>query len=147
MSDDILKIIPQDPNFVPDRAAISAAERFLRQSGFILDAHVLSNDIEFVDCGGNLESISCPFCGHQLESEWWREAMDHSYESRFKNRTLLLPCCNQESTLDKLTYHWPMGFARFVIRLRNPVEAWTQENIAQLETLLKTPLKEIWAHY
>ena len=147
MSDDILKIIPATPDFAPKASAISGAESYLRELGFTLDATAMTSEIEFVDCGGNLERISCPFCGAVLATESWQDAMNRSYETRFADRNLKLPCCKRNSKLEDLIYDWPMGFAKFVLHLRNPVDLWGPGILTHLELLLDTPLREIWAHY
>lgn len=36
--------------------------------------------------------------------------------------SILLPCCNGESTLNDLKYHMDCGFAKFVIEVLNPVQ-------------------------
>jgi hypothetical protein len=68
MSDDVLKLIPADPHFVPSdaakKAAVAALEKLLPEG-----ERCRTEDfgrVTFIDQGENLESILCPACGTKL---------------------------------------------------------------------------------
>jgi hypothetical protein len=63
MSETILRLIPNNPTFVPDLVAQQAAQRHLK-SLFppSIDITIrVTEQIEFIDQGQNLEGIYCPF--------------------------------------------------------------------------------------
>src|SRR5258708_40143535 len=66
-----------------------------------------SDTPQFFDCGGNFESVFCPFCGLDI-SDWWRTAMDRWWNG--DDRRLLsveTPCCNHPTSLNDLDYVMP----------------------------------------
>ena len=88
MSFSYLKIIPNDPTYVPDQLSQDKAKNFLSDiyKGVIkLEA---TENIEFIDQGDGFESVSCNKCGKEIDIEYWQEAMNSSYEQHFKNRLL-----------------------------------------------------------
>ncbi len=81
------------------------------------------DSIDVVSCGANLEQISCPQCGAELAFDWWGEAVSERYGTGFSTLVVTVPCCGVETSLNELTYDWPMGFARFRIEVRQPNRA------------------------
>jgi hypothetical protein len=78
-----LSLIPEEPTYVPPAVAQTQAREafraFLKKKAFhLLDKSEVeievkvSDDIQFVDQGVNFESVSCPACGTEIESESWK---------------------------------------------------------------------------
>lgn len=101
----------------------------------------------FVDCGTNLERIICPSCGERLSFEWWGNRMDIAYQNDFKDLSIKLPCCEKESSLNKLIFDSPCGFSRWVIEIYNPGSLITKEIKDEIEKKLRENIKEIRCHY
>jgi hypothetical protein len=150
MSDSCIALIPLDPLFLPQVEAIrAAADRFAAIAPEAGRIEIRSSDhIQFFDCGANLERICCPSCGSELDTEWWQERMDEDCgDEGFQLRDYRMPCCNHESSLNDLRYDWPQGFARFGIDAMNPnIGELTDEQVREVELLLKTPLRVIYQH-
>lgn len=155
MSTIYLRLIPQSPTFVPTpHARWQAKELFERMidGADELDATV-TEDVQFVDAGGNLHLIACPKCGHNLD-DWWTEAATAAYENRFRDLNVELPCCGATCSLNDLHYELPVGFARFVLEARDPhmliglqpkKRDLTPDDLQLLEQTLGCPLRRIWA--
>ena len=107
MSDYYYKLIPTIPDYVPDNVAReSARERF---EAFVGNAAGVTTEVrehvEFVDCMGNFESVSCPVCGTLLNDDWWEQAMDAAYsEQGFVDLRVTVPCCGATTSLNDLIY-------------------------------------------
>jgi len=147
MSFSYLKIIPNDPTYVPDQLSQDKAKNFLSDiyKGVIkLEA---TENIEFIDQGDGFESVSCNKCGKEIDIEYWQEAMNSSYEQHFKNLSFIAPCCGNQSSLNDLNYKAPAGFAKFVIRIRDAYEDLAEKELQLLEEVLGTELRIVWAHY
>jgi hypothetical protein len=149
MSDNLLKLIPVDENFMPSDVAQHEAAKLLKS--FVSKADEVfvteNSEIMFIDPGENLEEIFCPECGSKLDDHWWKQAMDIAYQTKFKELDVTLPCCNTRSSLNQLIYKWPAGFARFVLVARNPETNINDEQTILLEKTLGCNLKSIWARY
>ena len=150
MSNNILKIIFQDPCFVPSQASL---ERVTNELAVYLskrkeDIQVkITDEVRFVDPGANLHEIKCNFCSSIIDIEWWQEAVDQVYEGHFKSLTVITPCCHQVTSLNSLVYDWTAGFARLSIEIFDPKVDLTQEQQNKLETILGTEIRKIWSHY
>ncbi|WP_181387329.1 hypothetical protein [Streptomyces sp. Act143] len=58
-----------------------------------------------------------------------------------------VPCCGAATTLDRLDYDWPCGFARFEIAVRNPeTGGLSEEQLASVAQALGHPVRQIQAH-
>jgi hypothetical protein len=149
MSDSFLRIIPSDPQFVPAQSDSTVAIDFLRsvfpRAGQVTAA--VSPSVVLVDCGGNLESIHCPVCGQLLSDAWWQAQMDTAHRDRFSSLEVVMPCCGSRTSLNELRYHWPMGFARYVLQADNPEAQLAPEALLHLQELLGCELRTIQAHY
>ena len=148
MSDTFLKLISTSPDFTPKKLNQDKAEEFLKTLFKNTKVEFIKTDnIEFVDQGVNFESISCNYCGRDITIENWQSAMDKAYKSNFKNLSFITPCCHKITTLNDLLYHPPAGFAKFVISIPNPPVDITDKEIKELEGILGTKVRKIWAHY
>ncbi|MBK8022455.1 MAG: hypothetical protein IPK19_13765 [Chloroflexi bacterium] len=149
MSDNYLRLIPISPEYIPETLASEEAQRQL--SAFVPHADevkvIITDEIEFVDQGGNFERVVCPLCERELDIGWWQEAMDAAYATRFASLVVDLPCCHNESSLNSLRYEWPAGFARFVLEARNPGTDLNEAQVHALEQILGCALRKIWVHY
>jgi hypothetical protein len=150
MAEYYFKLIPTVPDYVPAAAGRERArERF---ASFVRDAQEVtaevSEQVEFVCAMENFETVSCPACGTVLADGWWGQAMDAAYgASRFSDLRVTVPCCGAATSLNDLIYHWPQGFARFVLSAFEPQVDDVQEwQLRELEDLLGCHLRKIWVH-
>ncbi|MFI1072547.1 hypothetical protein [Streptomyces puniciscabiei] len=159
MSDDILSVIPADPHWqpAPDAGKRAAALVLELVSGSPDDAD--PDDVELdvdwyeaitaVDCGSNLLSIRCPHCDRSIDPEWYRDLLD-TYDERGAGLPTLhitTPCCSTATSLDRLDYDSPCGFARFEIAAWNPQRPpLTPEELTTVGRALGHPVRQILAH-
>jgi len=151
VSDHYLYIVPKDHQHIPSPHAQRQAEASLRQLAPAAD-HVHSeifDKLRFIDAGGNSETIACAHCGSSIARSWWQDAMDRARAHDFEDLAINLPCCGTSSTLNDLVYHWPAGFANFVLEARNPGlgGVLAPEPLARLQIELGCELKQIMARY
>lgn len=148
MSDTIHKIIAREPDFEPAqeiglnvvkhlKGCISADSIEIKQHGRVV----------FIDCGGNLESITCPCCGAELSFDWWGEAMEQAGRSAFEDLMVPAPCCNREVSLNELGYTFLCGFGKWEIDILNPQGELYGEVLQQLARMLGVEVKVIKACY
>jgi hypothetical protein len=68
MSSTVLKIIPTNPSYVPDKIQQDKAKIFLTKLFKNEQIEFITTDtIEFVDQGENLDSVSCNLCNQNIE--------------------------------------------------------------------------------
>jgi hypothetical protein len=148
VSDNILSIIPADPEYVPPPAAQQMALAMF--SSYVGTADqiliVVTEDIEFINPGENFESVTCPVCSADLAA-WWQGAMETAYAAQFTELTVEVPCCGSQGSLNDLNYSWPAGFATFRLQARNPNADIDDSQISLLSGILKCELRKIWARY
>jgi hypothetical protein len=167
MSDYYLSLIPEDPSYVPPADAQARAletfrafltkkapfqvKPFVRRDEPKVEIEMeVSEDIQFVDQGENFESVSCPACGTRIKTKSWSGWMNKSYESKFIDRSVTMPCCGCETELNALRYDSPAGFARFVLRALDPDVKngmLPAEKLSALEEILGCKLRQIGTHY
>jgi hypothetical protein len=151
MSDTWVRFIPTDREYVPTPEAQARAVELLLS--FAPDADEVeanaSEEIQFIDCGGNWMGVACPECGSDAEP-WFADALNRAFDpSRFHDLMVVAPCCGAKVSLDQLKFGWPVGFARFVLEARNPRLASADLNAPQhlaLEKALGCSLQIIWRH-
>ena len=146
MSDNYLIIIPTDPHWQPEEAAVDKAGDLI--SELAPEAEEIEafgmDEVEFFDAGENLESVKCPHCGADV-TDWWPEAMDKSSELAFGDLGVSMPCCARPSTLNDLVYEMPQGFAQFAISLTEPgIDKLDDAAIVRLGEALGHPVRAIW---
>jgi hypothetical protein len=150
MSDNWIRVIPEDPRLVPEEHRQEQARRWFTKNApraEMIEVRV-SDRIEFHSCCENFDRIACPSCGKDIPVEWWQQRMDDDYDGGgFKLSTYPMPCCDASFTLHELTYEWPQGFGQFSLNVLNPqigvLSAAQQE---ELERILGTPLRVIYQH-
>lgn len=150
MTETYLRFIPASPNFVPEFETIDTAVTYFQEN--LLQAEKvdfrLTGHNEFVDSGALFERIHCPVCGHEIPVESWDEMMERAYITQFQDTKIVSPCCKTEISLNDLRYDRPQGFARFVLETRMPEILNLPSDLQQnLEAILHTPLRLIWAQY
>jgi hypothetical protein len=149
MSENVLKLIPIWPHYVPNAAAVRTASNLLAQ--FFPEAEEtasrLTDKVRFVDQGENWERVLCPVCGSKLDENWWQEAVDTAYITGFTDLYVDVPCCGARLSLNDLEYVWPAGFARFALEIRNPLADLNKEQLLALEQILGCGIRKVWAHY
>jgi hypothetical protein len=150
MSDTYLRLIPNDPYYIPPKQAHSVAQEKLSQ--LIPKATEVTvavyDTAQFVDQGRYFESVSCPYCGKDLNG-WWQKAMDIAYKTQFDNLAVTLPCCYKQTSLNELNYQMQAGFARFVLSVLGPQldSDLTESELEPIERLLNCKIRQIWARY
>ena len=150
MADYFLRLVPEDPAFVPPEDAREEACEALRAALPRAEEVTASvtEILRFVDPGTNLERILCPACAKDLDRGWWQGHMDHAATREFRNLRVTVPCCGTATSLDRLDYEWPAGFARFVLEASNPnVSELPGQQMRSLGRLLGCRLRQIWARY
>jgi hypothetical protein len=174
MSDNVLRIIPRNPEYVPDeknfkQVLIRIAELvydYVPEEEFNIkkwtdksaqDIQFFSNSHEtlkieispypqFIDNGCNLETICCPYCESNCDFAWWTHQVDIAWQNQFKYLSCITPCCTQEVTLNDLKYEWLVGFARFVIEIQEG-RFLNEAELDEIGVLLGCKLSQIMAHY
>lgn len=149
MADTFLRIIPADPERVPSALARSRAVAVLQRAVPLADniESQVTDDVRFVDCGTNFETVSCPSCGVDI-GEWWSVVMEVGHEQQFRDLRATLPCCGLRTSLNDLVYSWPAGFARYTLEVLNPgVGSLGDRVLERLADALGAPIRVIWAHY
>jgi hypothetical protein len=149
VSDDWLQLIPADPGHVPDAAAAEMARSML--AAIVGEAEAVTvtvtEDVNFIDAGANLERIGCPACESEIDAAWWVRRIDRASDTAFAELEVRVPCCGARLSLNDLAYDRPAGFARFVLEARNPdVTELTAVQLADLSRTLGTPLRVVWTH-
>ncbi len=108
---------------------------------------VETDDIEFVNPMANFENVYWNLCGHDIKIESWQDVMQQAYKSKFKDISFVTPCCQKTTNLNDLNYQWPAGFAKFTISISKPPEDINEDQLKELENILGTKIRKIWAHY
>ncbi|AKN72588.1 hypothetical protein QR97_24990 [Streptomyces sp. PBH53] len=160
MSENVLSVIPTDPYWqpAPDAADRAAALVLELVSGSADDDHADPDAVELdidwhesltpVDCGQYLTSIRCPHCNGPIDPEWYRNLLDACDERGDGLPTLdvTTPCCTTPTSLDRLDYDGPCGFARFEIATWNPqCSSLTSGELAAVGRALGHPVRQILA--
>lgn len=107
----------------------------------------LTDRVRFIDCGGNMESIACPYTGNPIQPAVWARAMSRAAGDDFRDLSFVCPCCGKNTSLNELVYHFPQGFARFSLAVRNPnTKVLSGTACRELSSVLLCPLRLIWRH-
>lgn len=148
MSDNLIRLMPFIPNYVPPVDKITTAVGVLSSifPDLTIEAAVYP-EVQFLDPGGNLEAVYCFCCGAQLDLAWWGKAMDQSARDQFTDLSVITPCCGCETNLNDLQYCWPAGFARFCITISSPSSDLEKPVMEAVEHALGTDLRRVWIHY
>ena len=157
MSDRYIKLIPSDPDYIPNKTlrnkAVKVLEGMLPESEEC-EAEVYDT-VTFVDQGEYLDVIICPACRKKLKyhdeniTEWWGSVEQEEEEHGAEGFKVKMPCCKKEVLFTDLTFHWPAGFAKFELSALNPMtnRGLKPEQLAELESVLKCKLIQILCSY
>jgi hypothetical protein len=159
MSDNYLRLIPDDPRFTPPRRAARAALQLLKQAvrSDRVEAEYYATPV-FIDQGTNLEAIICPLCArrHPLHDapaakatgKWWSSMsarLDRTNPADLRTRT---PCCNRLVEFSRLTFDWPAGVASFELSLLNPNRGDLRPALLdRIRAMLGCAIRMVWARY
>lgn len=147
MSEHIMKIIPKDPFYKIPESTLQQAKTFLQTQIHCDCIEIEVNEAPvFVDCGANLERISCPECGSELVFEWWGEVMNKAAEDEFTSLKTEMPCCKRFVSLNDLDYDFPCGFASFSIHIFNPERSIDDKMIGTIQSILGIGVRIVEAH-
>ena len=148
MSSTVIKFISTNPTYSPDNFQQDRANIFLTKLYNDEQIEFINTDtIEFVDQGENFDSISCNLCGQNIDIGDWQNAMDKAYDKQFTDLTFVTSCCKKETSLNDLTYHSAAGFAKFAITISDASNELSEKDVKELQDILGTTLRKIWAHY
>ena len=152
MSDSYICLVPIDPYVVPSpesRSGIIAAVRRLFPDSDLID-DVVSSGIQFIDCGSNLDSITCCHCKAVISDGAWGDLMSIDYKDSqqgFLLQAYQMPCCGTTARLCDLKYDFDIGFARFCIRIRNTNRLSNLPSaIAAIRTIFGIDIKPVYRH-
>ena len=150
VSDDYIRIIPRDPDFVPDEVRRQNAVSFFRTIAPQADEirSSVSENVTFIDCAENFERVCCPSCGAELSVHAWQKWLDEDFDGEgFAFSQHAMPCCVARHLLHELTYEWPQGFARSKVWAMNPnIGKLTDNQCSRFEQLLGCPVRVIYQH-
>jgi hypothetical protein len=150
VSNNLLRLIPTDPYYVPDdQAQQQARDLFATLVPQAQEVRLKVTDAPALyDAGANMETIVCPACGTVLDDQRWMKEMDRAYnDGKFTDLTISTPCCDTLCSLNELVYDWPMGFACFVLEAVSPLTDIGDRQQDLLEQILQCKLRKIWALY
>jgi NAD-dependent SIR2 family protein deacetylase len=151
MSDDFVTIIPEQYDFIPDLERHQRGVEYFRIIAPQADEVEVRvyEDIVFVDCGSNFESIQCPSCHATLTTEVWNDWIEMDYkDKRWILNLHKMPCCGTNHTLHELSYSFPQGFARFELRALNPnIGFLNPDQTGRFAEILGCPVRAIYQHY
>lgn len=145
-----LKIIPTEPSFEPSiqqqYEALHQLISFFKNNEI---KSLLTKQIEFVDQGENLDSVSCNFCGTMIDIEYWSEAVNISSQNLFSDLTFQTPCCNKLTNLNDLNYDMPAGFSKYQLIVIDPEyeDYYQNDQVINLQKILGVQIRLIWCHY
>jgi hypothetical protein len=146
----IYKLIPTDPDYTVSHEKLQEIEKYLSSvfpnKGIKVEQY---DTIQFVDCGENFERVICGHCWDTVNIELWQSWMAKSYESGFKDRRVKMQCCIDTSSLDKLIYEQPQGFAKLIIQIDDMTDdEMSIETFANLQDFkIGAPIRIIKARY
>lgn len=121
MSDQIIKIIPANPFAKIPNSVLLQGKDYIQEHVICDSVDIKTSECSiFVDCGSNLQCITCPKCGKVISFEWWGDAMGRANECSFQTLDVALPCCGETTSLNDLIYDFKCGFALCLIEILNP---------------------------
>ena len=148
MSDYYERLIPKIVGEKPNKVNLKCIQKLLVKNGIVCDDVVIveTDEIRFIDCGGNLEKIVCNHCNSDISS-YWGDLMSQSAETGFEDRNYKTQCCNKMNFLENIDYYFDVGFSRFVIELFNPSKQIDLKVIREIEDIIGLELKCIRVKY
>ncbi len=148
MSENYLHLIPIDYNYVPSSEQIQRALSITSANPLESEPEVVMTDnVDFIFSGTNLEAVYCPQCRSEIDWEWWSDIMNRACKDGYRDLGLTTPCCGLETNLNELRYDWPSGFAKFRISFLGPRRDLAPAVVDRIAQALGTPLRKVWAHF
>lgn len=144
MSNLIINLIPVRIGLIPEIPSIDMIKKTLHDIDISCEniSFSIKNSIEVIGSKKNLQSVKCNKC-YADAVEWWADYMITSEENEYKVRSFITPCCGNESSLEELLYDSDVGFARFVLILKDPSNLLSKTDIEQLSELFKTDMRSV----
>ena len=151
MSDNCMIVVPVIPEFIPAPKLVQRAKKVVQEIAPEADEISLieGEQIRLFDCGSNLLSVSCPKCSSPIEFDWWSSAMSSDYHDAygFQLKSLNVPCCGANVTLNQLRYDSNQAFGKFALRAMNPgIEALSDEETGNIESALGCKVSVVYQH-
>jgi hypothetical protein len=155
MSVTVLSVIPTDPRWQPEPARAERARTLvagllsMERRGFDEIRVTWHKQVAVVDCGENLQRITCPHCAAEIDAQWWSDLLEEHFRlgEGFDDLTETVPCCRRRTALTDLDYDWPCGFARFEIEIWNPDrDPFTDGELESIAQAIGHPVRQILAH-
>lgn len=149
MSDNWIIVVPENAKLVPSPDAQQKAIDLFRSIAPHADEvkAEVTEEVRFIDCGANLEKITCPECRKELDIEWWQDAMDEEADAGFPLKRSVLACCKAKLSLADLHYDWPQAFARFSVEAMNPqIGDLSDEQMHAFELALGCRVRKVLQH-
>lgn len=153
MSDNLLRIIPANPNYIPDADRRQRALDLLR--AMLPDADRCEadvyNELTFIDQGTNCEAVICPSCSARVAADgWWWDLTEHLMGRPIAEERVAMPCCGGTVPFTSVAFDWPAGFAHFELCAWNPRvddNLLALEDLQTLQSVLNCELKQVRTHY
>ena len=82
MSDIVLSVIATDPRWQPEPARAERARTLvagllsMERHGFDGIRVTWHKRVAVVDCGENLQRITCPHCAAEIDTQWWSDLLE-----------------------------------------------------------------------
>jgi hypothetical protein len=145
VSDEVLRIVPTDPEWTPDDVALRRAVRALREllpraEGVRGEVH---DGVVLVTAGGEPEQVACPACGEDLEPAWWEQRLERAAAQGYARLGVVTPCCATRTSLGELRFDRPTAFARTELRARARGAGLTDDALAEVGRALGHPVREL----
>lgn len=139
-----MKIITKDCDSVAIRVKQHEIEAYIKDSGICARVEDYI-DLAFIDCGRNLEKITCPLCGSNVDFDWFGEALDGCLNGDLIDLTVKMPCCGKKTFLDMLEYDQPCSFGELAVIVE---DCGSPDQVIQdLEKIINEKLRVIYARY
>ena len=147
MSDEVLRIVPTDPQWTPDDVALRRAVRALREllpqaDGVRGEVH---DGVVLVTPDGQPEQVACPACGEDLDPGWWTQRLQRAAVQGFARLGVVTPCCATRTSLGDLRFDRPAAFARTELRARRAGAGLGEEELARVGRALGHPVRQVLA--
>lgn len=144
-------IVPRHPEHMPSSDNAQVAAKILEQmvSGAEKIEVIKNENVQFFDCGGNFESVSCPRCRADIDTDWWSQTMstDFDKEAGFLLNEYRLPCCSSSISLNALDYSFHQAFGRFALSAMNPnIGEISVEAVVKIEAALGCEVSVVYQH-
>ena len=151
MSDSWVIFVPKDPEHVPPQRRAKVARDLLEGlTPDVVEIDVIQNPhIQFFDCGGNLEAITCPLCDAKIDFQWWGQAMASDFDTQTGVRldAQTVPCCSRPVPLHELAYQFHQAFGRFALRAKSPnIEKVPDDAVRAIEAALGCDVAVVYRH-